>query len=411
MFYIFILIYIVSLSYILFKKRAVDLYLILFGGLFYYSIPLFIDGGKLTFPGVVLSQNINSLTYIVYSFAFIVSFFFMHRNDNQKKRPIKYERYGRLDKLTSKRIFFLTLLIFFIFAFGVYQFGIFDYLTTNKQVNEEDMTLIPISIVLSMIMLPVSFYYRKLFSFSIYFLILFSFFLYGVRSYFVVGIISSGFIYFRFKEIRLVKKLPLFILAFLFAISMAVYKFIYVHVKDSSFNELFSIIKELDFDLLITHLIADPLAVIYNLNYTIENNIILSINYLFHRILSIIPQGGTFFSFLTGESYPRYSTILNNEYTNIHWGLASSMYAELIAISGFLGFGVIYILMNTIISYFNSNIKLSGLNFYNLIFISSFTYFLFYSHRLDITFVLGVFKFSILIWIFFKYIFVKKLKR
>lgn len=407
MFYIFTLIYVISLCYILIKKRAIDLYTILFGGLFYYSMPLII--GKITLIGVVMNQPINYLVYIIYSFAFIVSFIFMFKSDKQKIKLIQHKLRGELDKTTSKRINVLTALIFLVFLIGVYQIGFSNYLNFNKNTNEERLLLIQFSVVLSMIMLPVSLYYRKLITLGVYFLILFSFLLYGSRSYFVVAIISSVFIQFRFKEMQLIKKLPLFILGVFFAVAMAIYKFIYTVVKVVDFKELSIIIRNLDYDLVMSQLLGDPMAVVYNLNYTIVNELDLSISYLFHRILSIMPGGGSLFSFLVGESYPRYSYILNElEYTNIEWGLASSLYAELIAISGFTGFFIIYILMNNLVNNFNNNIRLNGLNFYNLLFISSYTYLLFYSHRLDITFVLGVFKYCILLWILFKYVFVIK---
>ncbi|MBW3517564.1 O-antigen polymerase [Flavobacterium sp. NKUCC04_CG] len=380
------------------------MFTILFGGLLYYSLPLVI--GKISLLGVVMNQSINPIVYMVYGFAFIASLCFMIKSDNKKKPIIKYETRGYLNKLTSKRINFLTVFIFSVFLIGVFQLGFSNYLVASKSTNEERIALIQISVVLSMIMLPVSLFYRKWISLAVYFFILFSFLLYGARSYFVVTLISCAFVMFRFNKIRLISKFPLFILGIAFAIGMAIFKYIYAVVKGASLGELASIIGGLNYDLVMAQLIGDPTAVIYNLNYSINHDINLSIEYLFHRIFSIVPGGGDFFSLLTGENYPRYSAILANQYVDIHWGLASSLYAELIAISGFLGFIIIYLLMNKIVSNFNNNILTNGLSFFNLIYISSFTYLLFYSHRLDITFVLGIFKFCILIWVLFRYILV-----
>jgi len=379
----------------------------MFGGLFYYSIPLLF--GKITLIGVVINQDINNIVYIIYIFAFVISFWFMYANDKKKIQVIQQAKRGYLNKLNSKKLNFVTIIIFSIFLIGVSQIGFFYYFfIATKAINDNSSTLIVISVVFSMIMLPLSLYYRKIIVSSVYFFILLSFFLYGVRSYFVVAIISSVFIFLRFKEVRLIKKMPLLILGSFFALSMAVFKFIFSELKSANISELVTIIKGLDPNLVMAQLLADPSAVVYNLNYTINNKINLSMDYFIHRTVSIIPGGGDFFSFLMGVDYPRYSSVLGDKYTNVHWGLASSLYAEIIAIYGFIGLLIVYIFINKLISNFNNAYKFKGLNFLNLIFISSFTYLLFYSHRLDITFILGIFKLSILTWIFFKYVFLIK---
>ena len=409
MLYIFITIYSISLSYFLLKKRSVDMFTILFGGLFYYSIPLLM--GKITLTGVVINQDVNYIVYIIYSFVFIVSFSFMYVNDKKKVKVIRVEKQGYLDKPASRSLFFFTMIVFLFFLIGVFQMGFSNYFfTANKSINEDIPTLISISVVFSMIMLPVSLYYQKIISLIIFFLILLSLLLYGSRSYFVIAMISSVFILFNFKEVRLIKKAPLLIVGIFFAVSMAVFKFVYQIIKSASLSELISNVKKLDSDSIISQLLGDPMAVIYNLNYTINNDISLSMNYFIHRFLSAVPGGGDFFSSLIGIDFPRYSSILGNEYTTVHWGLASSIYAELIAISGFAGFCVVYLLINKLTFDFNNSIKLKGLNFFNLIFISAYSYLLFYSHRLDITFVLGIFKYSVILWIIFKFILKKKRK-
>lgn len=378
------------------------MFTLLFGGLFYYSIPLLI--GEINLLNVVNNQEINNVIYIIYSFSFIVSFFFMYYNDVKKKNIIEYELRGHLNKITLKVLNFIVCIIGVIFMMGLYRFGLTNYLITTKGGSEGNIALIQTSVVLSMIMLPVTVYYRKRFMFIVYFLILLSFLLYGSRSYFVVAIISAAFIVFGFKEIKLVKKTPWFVLGIGFAVGMAIFKNIFKILKTANFNDVITVIKKLDYDLVIAQILGDPMAVIYNLNYTINEKLDLPIDYLFHRVFSIIPGGGNFISLLTGEEYPRYASVLANYYTDIHWGLASSLYAELIAISGYLGFALVYILINKIVINFNNNIKYKGVSIFNLIFISSFTYLLFYSHRLDITFVLGMFKYSILIWILLKFV-------
>jgi len=378
------------------------MFTLLFGGLFYYTIPLLI--GEITLLNVVYNQKINNLIYLIYCFSFLVSFYFMHKNDSNKKKVVQYKLRGNLNKQNSKALNFIVFIIGVIFIIGVYRFGLSNYLIITKGDNEENMILIQAGVMLSMIILPVTVYYRKIYTFSVCFLILLSFLLYGARSYFVVAIISSVFIFFKFREIQLIKKIHWFVLGTGFVFGMAIFKNVFSIIKSASFNDVITVIKNLNYDLVISQVIIDPMAVIYNLNYTINNKIDLSIDHLFHRGLSIIPGGGNLFSLLTGKEYPRYASVLANHYTDIHWGLASSLYAELIAISGYFGFILIYILMNKIVVKFNNNIKLKDLNIFNLVFISSFTYLLFYSHRLDITFVLGIFKYSILIWLFLKFI-------
>lgn len=378
------------------------MFTLLFGGLFYYTIPLLI--GEITLLNVVYNEEINNMVYVIYCFSFLVSFFFMYKNDSNQKKVIQYKLRGNLNKQNSKALNFIVCVIGIIFIIGVYRFGFSNYLITTKGDNEENMTLIQTGVMLSMIMLPVTVYYRKRYTFVVCFLILLSFLLYGARSYFVVAIISSAFIFFKFREIQLIKKFYWFVLGTGFAFGMAIFKNVFSIIKSASFNDVINVIKNLNYDLVISQVIIDPMAVIYNLNYTINNKLDLSIDYLFHRGLSIIPGGGSLFSLLMGKEYPRYASVLADYYTDVHWGLASSLYAELIAISGYFGFVLIYILMNKIVASFNNNVKLKDLNVFNLVFISSFTYLLFYSHRLDITFVLGIFKYSILIWLFLKFV-------
>lgn len=82
MFYLFTIIYIFCVSYILFKKRNIDLFTILFGGLFYYSSPLLI--GNISMPGIVYNQEISITIYVIFSFSFLMSLYFMIKNDKRE---------------------------------------------------------------------------------------------------------------------------------------------------------------------------------------------------------------------------------------------------------------------------------------------------------------------------------------
>lgn len=124
------------------------------------------------------------------------------------------------------------------------------------------------------------------------------------------------------------------------------------------------------------------------------------IAYLAYCLVEVV-----FFSFISEESYPRFSHYLNYEmYTDLHWGLTSSVYAELLAISGYLGLFFVVLLLNTILFKFNLRLRNKGYNFYSLLLTSSFVYLAFYSHRVDITFILGFLKISFIIIILFKFL-------
>lgn len=395
MYYIFLFISFFSLSYVLFANRRIDCFTLLAGSLFYYSAPLLL--GHITIPGFIYRLEIIDEIYIIYTLTYIALMLFMLYNDRIVSN-VNFQFDIQVSRVKITPFFYLTLLIFLV---GVIQIGPVNYFFENKSTTNinDGGGLITLSVWFSLILLVLTYRQKKYnVYFGISFLILASYLLFGPRALFVVGIMSLWLIHYSFIRTRLIYHLKSLIFLVGLAMLMVVYKTFYRVLKAMDLSLLVNTAQSIDLSLVTSALLGDPTAVIYNLQVTILNNVDLSISFLLHRIVSIFPALGGIYSEVMQEDFVRYSRYLADNYHNLHYGIASSIFGEFIAISGYLGLSLFITMWISIVYWFNCKILLSRNDIYIILF-PAITYISFYIHRVDFTFALGAIKTALLAYI------------
>lgn len=378
---IFVFVYVVASS------RAFDFFTVIsLSSIFYFSPLLF---GVINIFGVVYGISIDSLVYNYLSFYFFVLICSILSFDLffKRKRIISIvESYSRIPSS-----FYILSLCFFLV--GVYVAGINNLLNPDKtNLANESTALYGFSLWMICCSLVKSLVCKNRFMFAVFFSCL-SFSLYvGSRSMFVIALLSLILVHFRLfnRPIRLVKSLSKVVLISVFVILLVLFKVSYKRIKAGDYTAAMDNIISLNISDLLSLLLTDPNAVVYNLNHSVISNYSLGWDYLIHRLTSLVPMMSSLYSKAFGGTYDRFSAILSNDY-DFHFGLASSIHGELIAIGG-LGLFVIA----TILLFF----ILTLVNYYYLfhpsisiaLCIPFAVYNLFYSFRVDVTFSFGTLK-------------------
>lgn len=406
------LFYIISVSlfiYILLKKRHVDYFSLISLSSLYYFSPLFFK--EINIFGFVYNVKINEMVYLYASIYFSLLIIFVLFFDlffNEKKVVDITYSFADIPN-------FLYVISFLLFILGVYIVGLEFLLSPNKtDLASRNTVLYGLGLwLISCSALKA--YVTKchlLLSFSLV-CIIFSLYV-GSRSMFVMTILSIILVSFRTngRKLRVVEQYREIIMVLLIVLLLVIFKVSYKSIKAGSFYSIISSFNDINLEDLLSLSLTDPNAVMYNLNYTINNNAFLGWDYLIHRVLSIFPLLSSLFSDIMGKDFGRYSSILGNDY-DLHFGLASSIHGEIIAISGFMGF----VIFSTLVM-----VSIFILNYYYLykstmwisLFVPFAIYNFFYSFRVDITFALGTIKSYFLILIlmyFYRYIISSKLRK
>jgi len=390
--YFFIVAYVWCFIYIFLKSRSFDLFsLLVLSLLFYYSSALFTH---ISIFGVVEDVPIDDRTYYALTFIFIASLFFTYVSD--RSRLVK--RISSEKKNTYVITTLLTIVSALVFMIGVYQLGgvsVF-FAGSKSDLGQLNAVFYGLSIWLMLSTLAVSSYYKYHKYILICSIIAIFTLAVGSRATIVICIFVFSLLYFNLQKIRLAKYYKAFCILLCLVLFMVIYKFIYKSVRSGDFSSILNILLTLDFDSLIGVFMSESSSVVYNLNTVFVNELALPDHVLYHRLFSIIPFLGDYYKNLIGLDIPRFSYFLINDVYELHFGLASSIFGEVIAISGIVGFVIFVSLWLCLVSYFNLELN-KGLSLYQVIFIPALVYSVFYIHRVDLTFFIGYFKYAIFI--------------
>ncbi|WP_299007645.1 O-antigen polymerase [uncultured Shewanella sp.] len=381
---------ILLLSYIFSKKRYFDIFsLLTLSSIFYFS-PFLV--GSINIYGFLYSGEISSETYLYINIYFILltSYIIFFDFYLSKSKVVVIDS---MNRELVKLFFSISTIIFLV---GIYIAGIGNLLNSDKtNLATQNTAIYGLGIWFITCSLLLSYINKSAVMFVICSLLL-TFSLYvGSRSNIVIAILTILLFSCRNKKFKLLEQykkgfLLLFVVAFL-----AIFKLTYKYIKNFDFGIVVDIYKDVSLLDIVSLIIVDPNAVAYNFNMTIVNEVTLGTGYFFHRLFSIVPGMGEIFEQISGTEYIRYSAVLAKIH-NIHFGLASSIHGEIIAISGIFGFITFLIIFFMFLTYINYRylFRPSKLIILSLPFL---VYNVFYAFRVDITFCLGTLKVFILV--------------
>ncbi|MFS1428077.1 O-antigen polymerase [Vibrio splendidus] len=388
----FLIIYFLSFSYAVFRYRRFDIFSILLLSLcFYYSSAVF---NTVSVFGVVENVQVDNRTYIVLFLIFSLSLFFTYIND-------KFVKFIGVRKFNADYLLITKFLVFssiLCFSIGVIQVGGLSVFFEGSKSNlaNKSTAFYGLSIWLFSCSFAISVYFKyfRLALFTLIF-ILFSLII-GSRSTAVISFLLAFLLLYDFKLTRLSNLYKEAVIVIVFVSLMVVYKFIYKDIRSGEFSDIFLVIYNIDIYSFFGVLMSESSSVVYNLNTVFTQEISLPNYVLYHRLLSLLPAAGDYYQNMLGLDIPRFSYFLINEIYDLHFGLASSIFGEVIAISGWFGLVLFLLVWLLIILYFNVKLY-HGMNIYQLAFLPAIIYSSFYIHRIDVTFYIGYFKYAIFI--------------
>jgi hypothetical protein len=398
--FLFILSYLALFLYIIFKNRRFDFFSILSISLsFYYFSALF---SKISIFGVVKNVNILPETHLVLTFIFVTVLLFIFVYDSLSVGHSVQKKIEPNTKLIVNIFTIITIVVFFFGIYNVGGIGVF-FSGEKSELATKNTSFYGLSIWLSLVLLSISSYYN--FRFYMVFslaLIVFTL-LVGSRANIVISFLIISVLVFSKNKITLFRYYKYGMLALLFLFSLVVYKAIYKSVRLADISMVYESLMIINLDVFLGIFMSESSSVVYNLNTVLSQNMELPDYFLYHRLLSFIPMLGEYYESLLGVDIPRFSYFLINDIYDLHFGLASSIFGEWIAIGGFLGMSLFLVTWLLIVTYFNSKL-IKGLNIYQLSFVPTIVFSVFYLHRVDITFFVGYLKYAFLICMLIKLI-------
>ena len=351
--------------------------------------------GEINFKSVVDGMLIDARVYLLFIFIYIICFFFMLKSDGlSKKNPL-------INKSSPAEIISLSFLSLGLFLVGLVETGWAEFFFGVKGNDVELSAFLGISVWAALVLFSLSYKAKKLSRTGILvsLFIIGSFLLFGARSYAAILLLTFVLLRSDFEKKYAAKDLGLVIGMAVCVFLFASFKLFYKVLKSSSLELIFSNLADQEIEVYYTLILADPLAVIYNLNLVVYHEKTLHLGYLVHRVVSIIPFFGGVISEINNGEYLRFSDILKNEFHNVPWGLASTFIGELLALIGYSGTLIVLFLWIFLIYVFNTFLS-GSFTFFGRAMIPALIYAIFYIHRVDITFVLGAVKTTLVVFLF-----------
>ncbi|MDO6443708.1 hypothetical protein [Marinobacter sp. 2_MG-2023] len=370
-----------------------DFFTLMICSLGYYSFPLVL--GFIAIPGVVEGMIIDDYIYLVFSFVYAVSIFFMLYSDALGSR-VKITVVARGTK-ELQFLFFVTLASYLV---GVFDTGPSDFFFGTKKNGNALSPFIPVSLWCSLFLFSVAYAdpVKDKGSLLLSVFVILSVLFYGSRAVTVILFLMFSLLYIGFVRLRLFSKVHYFLIGGMFVIAFILFKVVYWMLKVDGLMQSANKISGLGLDRGYDLFLADPMAVIYNFNLVVIDQMSLPLTYLVHRALAFIPFANTIFSEVLGFEFLKFSQILQDEYHGLSWGLASSFMAEIFSIVG--GFFVFFFLFFWVFLIYKFNFRYKSMDgFLIRILFPVFVYSTFYIHRVDLTYAISGFKMAIFVFL------------
>lgn len=391
---LFYFIFLSTLFYIFFKKRNVDIIAITLLGFYVYHAPYFIGNFGVSLPfleGMVIDEYAYmyicsmALGLLLCMMKFDYSIKKNNTNTLNEIKNIKGDEVG---------LVLIISLVAYVASFLIYGFEQITNIKSGGKVGFlYGMSTWALMIVLSLSLLSKS----KKIVFFVAFIIFLNMAIVGSRSIFlvsalmVIAIISGQYKinFYKWKFLFSIASLGFFLL---------IYKSIFKFVKNGDFSGVLSALTSAETYTASLHLL-EPYIVSYHFVNAIDVGYEFNFSILVHRVFSLIPFLGDLLESLLGQDIPRYSSFIMDEYySDVHYGLASNIWAESYYIGGPLFLYSMYLAWVFLIYkankiFYQSESKL-------LYYITPAVFYTsFYIHRVDITFVLGAFKVCIMLFL------------
>lgn len=392
MIYIFWLSSIILITYIITRKRYVDLFTVATVCFFYYSFPAFI--GKIDAANGVYVSEVHNGTYIVLITLIFSLLIGAILYDYKFQTTISYVK---TPKYVIRLLCYFTIAVFLL---NLLVIDISVFLDPDKTlISEEDTRFYNLSLWAGLICLVIGVNKKQIFPATIGSLIvLFSLYV-GSRAYIMIAVLTLVVLLFRGKKLQIVKK-PKFVLIGIFTIFiLSVYKEVYKAIKDNDWNYLketlfdSSFYQELD-------VFVEANAILSNLNVAIELGFNIELYKIFMNFINIFPFVFRYFNIFSGEQVTTYdfADIISNEFhPEISYGMGRNFWAEIYTYGGpitlflfIVGWILLIILGNRMIL----NQSLLG-----IFILPAFLYSSFYIHRLDLSMITSSFKSNLIIFI------------
>lgn len=390
---IFTFVFLITCIYFLFKKRKVDLFSLTVVSFYIYHVNYFWGGYGQTLNHVFISEiSLTSYFYVI-SIAVLILVFMIVSDCRHGFENSEYKKYIVCDYDVGYQAGLLSFVSLFLFLIILFLYG-FDGLASIKRGGSVPFHGVFVNILLVSIGLALA-SKKKWLVILCFTLLALNLFATGSRAYFAVGILLMLIFYLREKAVRIVSHPKILILSGFLFILILVFKVVYVDIMLLDFSSVFQKITSVDTYLLALNFGESEVVSSHFAYFVDKGPSWLGVDYIVHRLLSIFPFLPSLYENASGVMYYRFSSIILDEYRFFGFGLASNIWAELYSLAG--GGGIFIFIFLWLSTIYHLNAKFLSGSFYGIYpYLYAFSiYFAFYLHRVDLTFILGFFKFSV----------------
>ncbi len=388
------IIWLVILSYLVFKKRNVDFYTIAVFGYLFYTLPAF--WGTTWTTQELYYSKIHFGTYLVVDIVSVLIFVSMVYFDYRHyRRGVYFEK--KREEIYPSMLFYILVIIAYLFILvAVHKIGFELVLSQRKDALDIELMnpFFSLAVWISLIVLSFSSYsknWRLLVLSSP--ILLFTLFL-GIRSYFVIGTLSYALLYMaQLRNIQLFKLWKVGVWLIVFGIIATMYRAIYTIIKKGDFQHIILLLTTKEFYLEKVFTLPHEIYIVFStLNISVSSNLRLGIEFVWYQIVNFIPLMNNLFN----VPEVRYSKVIMEEfYFESKFGMASNIWAEMYSSGGLILVVIFALIWLQMIKYFN--LFLINENKIGIFFIPFGIYFAFYINRLSFALAIGDVKYIIFI--------------
>lgn len=388
------ILWIIILSYVIFKKRNIDFYTIAVLGFMIYTLPAF-WGTTWTTQGLYFSE-IHFETYLLVDMISLILFISMINFDRKTNtisfREIQWNHY-------PKYLFYLLLIFSYIsIILAIYKVGLSSLLAETKNPThiEKMNPFFSLSIWTSLICFSFGAASKNKFIGLLPLpIMIFTLFL-GIRSFFVIGIISYVItLLSHYGKTALFRKWKYGLTLGFIMIIATIYREVYFIIKRGDFEYVFTLLTSKDFYQSKVFVLPHEIYIVFStLNISLSQKLNLGLEFILYQILDFIPFMGVVFEL----PELKYSKVIMEEfYSESQFGMGSNIWAEMYSSGGFilvLVFALIWVGIIKILNYmYLKRMRLS------VFFIPFGIYFIFYINRLSFSLAIGDLKYVVFIYI------------
>ncbi|PTO85998.1 O-antigen polymerase [Vibrio splendidus] len=390
-FYVFFLI---PFIYVFLKKRHFDLFSIYIVFFTYYYTPVFYSGFSIL--GVDYYTQVSNFTTIYFLALSLLNF----------SAILIFDNYFKLNKLrledryyNSMKEFSFLLLSISLICFLYIALNSSALLQTKSELKSSIGWVLSINLTIVSILYSINVRYKSYIPSILLFITAILMLFAGGRSN-IVFILLLVMLLKSNKKVRLisVRNAKAIVALVVFCLCIISYKLIYKEIKAGDFGAILTKLSVLD-EVIIDLILTDPKTVVMNFEI-IYGNLSFDLLQGFKVFLSIFPFLSGVYSNIVELDSINMSSYINDNFIMSDFGFATSTFGEVYGYFGYVGLLVFPVLL-ILLLYVCNRMYLKGNIIFTSFFLSSSVILFSYMHRNTLIINMGVFKFSMMVFVSF----------